>query len=270
MPVPLACATACRWCGRALDALQQRNGDCCGAALCRLRADLQRRRERAAYALERCREAAPARLRARVAAAPVVWLRPIEPELVVLGEDERAEHLAFLERVAAAPQDFAREPVHAYASRAQRAHAADAPVCASCSGRCCGQGRARHAFIDGAMLQRHAASGGGSRADAAAWYAARLPPRHIRHSCLYHGAQGCVLPRKARAPVCNGYACEALRDARAALEPRGGAVLIAGWREGDGGERLQAGWLRAGAKAPLALAPRGQGMTARRRDKPCP
>jgi len=35
-------------------------------------------------------------------------------------------------------------------------------------------------------------------------------------------------------------------------------------------ERLQAGWLRAGAKAPLALAPRGQGMTARRRDKSCP
>ncbi|GMV45650.1 MAG: hypothetical protein AMXMBFR66_10480 [Pseudomonadota bacterium] len=263
-------ATACRWCGRPLGALQQRNGDACGEAACRWRADRERRREQALHALQRCRDAAPARQRAGLAAAPVVWIQPLEAAQVELDDDERAEHLDFLMRVAAAPQDFTRDAVHAYPARAQRAHAADAPVCGLCAGRCCLLGRARHGFIDGPLLLRRAAAAGGSLAAAAAWYAARLPPRHVRHSCLYHGAQGCVLPRAARAPVCRGYACEALHDARAALATPGAGVLLAGWHPDAAGAMPQVAWLRAGARAERTPAAGGDAEARRRRGRPHP
>jgi hypothetical protein len=77
------------------------------------------------------------------------------------------------------------------------------------------QGVAYHGFIDIRLLHRRQASHGGSLDDAAAFYAAMLPARHVLYSCLYHGEQGCVLPRADRAPICNGYACDALLQARA-------------------------------------------------------
>jgi len=151
---------------------------------------------------------------ARVGAAPVVWLRPYHAPMVpVLGE-HRDEHVAYLDALAADPAALTEAPVPDWPDDISDAPTTDGPVCGSCRGHCCVQGVAYHGFIDIRLLHRRQAVHGGTLADAAAFYADALPAAHVQFSCLYHGEQGCVLPRAERAPICNGYACDALLQAR--------------------------------------------------------
>jgi hypothetical protein len=181
-------------------------------------------RERREAALAAARERAPAALAAS-SRAPVVWLQHREPVLSALTDDERAEHAAYLAAVAAEPAAHRRRGELAYPEDPGPGPAADAVVCGFCRGRCCHAGKGNRGFIDADLLERHAARHGGSLHDAAGFYLARLPAHHVADACLYQGGQGCVLPREARAPVCNGFACPPLQQARPLL---GGTANAAG------------------------------------------
>jgi len=213
----------CRWCSRPLGELQRRVAEHCGAPACRHRTDQRMMLERREAALAQARAHAPAA--AASERAPVIWLQHREPVMTALTDDERADHAGFLAAVAAEPQAHRRRGELAYPEDRGPGPQADAVVCGFCRGRCCEAGKGNRGFIDAELLERHAAEHGGSLHDAAAFYLARLPARHVADACLYQGEQGCVLPREARAPVCNGFACPPLKQARERLAGSGGAVL---------------------------------------------
>ena len=162
----------------------------------------------------------------RLGAAPVVWLRPYPAPMVPVRDDHRDEQVAYLHRLAADPDALANAPAPDWPDDISPAPSTDGPVCGSCQGHCCVQGVAYHGFIDIRLLHRRQARHGGSLADAAAFYAGALPAEHVQFSCLYHGVQGCVLPRSERAPICNGYACDALLQARGLQQAAPEASLL--------------------------------------------
>lgn len=180
--------------------------------------------------------------------AAVVWLRHAACAPAPVSVDGRAEHAAHLQAVAAAPEPHRRRPELAFAEDRGPAPAADPLVCGLCRGRCCNAGRATQGFIDAELLERHAAEHGGTH-DAAAAYLARVPPEHVAGSCLYHGAQGCVLPRTMRAPVCNGFARPPLEQARA-LDAAGAAMVLAAY---DGAVLRGAAFVAGGLREAEAL-----------------
>lgn len=91
--------------------------------------------------------------------------------------------------------------------------AAFGAACELCRGGCCQSGAANQAFIDGPMLElyleRHPKASADSVIDA---YLEFLPDQAVEGSCLYHGDQGCTLPRQMRHHICNITRCSALRD----------------------------------------------------------
>lgn len=235
----------CRYCGQPLNPLRQRLADCCEAPACRYRAvivpQLQRRQSlleaQRAHAAERSHD--PGLL-----CAPVVWLRHHDTDLVAVTAEERAGHAAELAALAADPEAHPRQTAHAgWPEDSGPAPAADGAVCGFCRGRCCRFGRAHAGFVDVGVLRARQQAHGGSLADAAAHYVSRLPATHVAASCLYHGERGCVLPRAERAPICNGYACDALQAARWHVDAAtpGGALLAAA----AGGDVPAAAWLHA-------------------------
>ena len=58
----------------------------------------------------------------------------------------------------------------------------------------------------------------------------------MRRSCVYHGADGCALPRALRSDTCNRYFCEGLqrvRDAGREVPVRLFLAQITEGRQGD-------------------------------------
>ncbi len=89
-------------------------------------------------------------------------------------------------------------------------------ICAACRGDCCVAGRDR-AFLDGATLRRQMTfhrEGERAAAEVVEAYLRRVPARSVEGSCLFHGEEGCSLPREERASICNTYECAGLRMAR--------------------------------------------------------
>ncbi len=90
--------------------------------------------------------------------------------------------------------------------------------CATCRGECCTAG-GDHAFLREDSLARvrstHPAH---NEQSLIATYAAHLPARHYRGSCVYHTTVGCALPRTLRANICNRYLCGGLTQLKRALE----------------------------------------------------
>lgn len=162
----------------------------------------------------------------RLCGAPVVWLRPYHAPMVAVDPAHRAEQVDYLLALAADPDALAKLPPPDWPDDITPAPATDGPVCGTCRGHCCVQGVAYNGFVDARLLQRRQAVVGGTLDDAAAFYAAMLPALHVQFSCLYHGEQGCVLPRADRAPICNGYACEPLLEARALQRAAPDAPLL--------------------------------------------
>ena len=89
--------------------------------------------------------------------------------------------------------------------------------CATCRGECCTAG-GDHAFLREDSIER--VRGEQPSLDPAAMlaqYADHLPERHYRGSCVYHGLNGCHLPRDLRSNLCNRYVCGGLTQLRSAL-----------------------------------------------------
>ncbi len=98
--------------------------------------------------------------------------------------------------------------------------------CGTCRGECCTAG-GDHAFLRDDSLARVRAQHPLLDAPAMlAAYAAYLPARHYRGSCVYHATGGCTLPRAMRSNICNRYLCGGLTQLKRALEASGGEVAF--------------------------------------------
>jgi hypothetical protein len=216
---------SCRWCGQPLSALARARGEVCDATDCRRRdvdaraqaqrnADLDAARHAAAVAWD-----APA-----LATAPLLWLRHHGSDLVATGAAEHAAlraHLLALESDAQTPQGDAPEAAGVPST------VLGGQLCALCRGRCCRLGLQGHAYLEARDLRAWLAQqAGASWVDAVEHWLAFVGPEHLHESCLFHGPQGCSLPRERRSDVCNRFECATLEQARGVSDSQ--AVVVVG------------------------------------------
>ncbi|MCK0148474.1 hypothetical protein MWU54_00425 [Marivita sp. S6314] len=101
-------------------------------------------------------------------------------------------------------------------------------ACIACQGDCCTLGGDRHGFLTEETMHyirwTHPTK---SRDDILEMYRSYYPEASTKNSCVYHGAQGCTLPRHLRADICNTFQCPSRRAliANHARKPRNGAVV---------------------------------------------
>jgi len=117
--------------------------------------------------------------------------------------------------------------------------------CSTCKGSCCEPGATNMAFIDPNLLEKtRGALRLESTEDAIQHYANLMPDQHVKGSCYYHGASGCVIPREQRSDVCNAYKCHALRSFQAMvnkLDDDARVLFFAGNDEGAQRAKLMQG-----------------------------
>jgi hypothetical protein len=157
--------------------------------------------------------------------AALVVLPGKESRLVPLADLKRDAFLAHINELVSRPP----------AERMEAAQPLDAPMpalaaaCATCRGYCCRYGGNR-AFIDADTIERvRALHSGIENEEIAGLYSAAIPTRHVVDSCVFHGFQGCTLPRELRADVCNQYYCKPLKEwvaASAGHEHRPTAIAV--------------------------------------------
>lgn len=110
-----------------------------------------------------------------------------------------------------ATRSSASPKVAAEATPTRENAAEAAPVapetCMVCRGWCCQAGK-DHAFLKeealGQILTNRPQE---SKPALFRDYLRRMPKTHMAGSCVYHGPQGCVLPRQMRADICNTFEC---------------------------------------------------------------
>jgi len=86
-------------------------------------------------------------------------------------------------------------------------------VCSMCRGQCCHPGLDKHAFLEAEPMRAPLHDRPEMSADdILQFYMSYLPESRIVGSCLYHAAQGCTLPRWARADLCGSYLCDNAKD----------------------------------------------------------
>lgn len=85
-------------------------------------------------------------------------------------------------------------------------------VCGTCRGACCKAGE-NHAFLTRTVLSRVKAEQRiATDASLLESYLNRVPELAREGSCIYHGAQGCALPRAMRSETCNRFLCYPLKQ----------------------------------------------------------
>lgn len=90
-------------------------------------------------------------------------------------------------------------------------------ACTACRGHCCKYGE-DHAFIRPATLRRyHREHPELTSAQVVDAYVALVPARSVAGSCVFHGREGCTLPRRMRSDVCNRYVCDDLERVHLAV-----------------------------------------------------
>jgi hypothetical protein len=130
-------------------------------------------------------------------------LEPLPPE-------RRRAFAAYLRKIIA--EAFAEPAPRVRATSSNAVHsAATEAACAACRGQCCSHG-GEHAYLDEDTIRRVARARPelGARG-IAALYRARLAKESFAGSCVFHGAQGCRLPRELRSDLCNEFYCNALK-----------------------------------------------------------
>lgn len=86
--------------------------------------------------------------------------------------------------------------------------------CAACKGFCCREGGNR-AYLKVKTLRRYLAAHPQQRPrEVLAAYLDRLPKKSMHGSCVFHGREGCTLPREMRSDTCNDYLCDAMEKFR--------------------------------------------------------
>jgi hypothetical protein len=191
----------------------------CGDAICR---QLQQERDADAHAKERARRREELRraLRAQAAATlpdlrlPIVVLPRFEESLS--GNAQR--HDAFREVIATK----AREAFATVAGPDPEAAQLDdqapgdpwstlalAQACGECRGWCCRNG-GNYAYLQESDLRRVAAEQGITTwDDMVERFLSFIPDVTYQDSCIFHGRDGCGLPRSLRSETCTSFLCEA-------------------------------------------------------------
>ncbi|QHQ34964.1 hypothetical protein [Algicella marina] len=162
-------------------------------------------------------------------------LVPFQNEaLVPLPKTRRAEFLTHLRQIVA--EAFgAAVPDEMVEGEVQTEQALDRAACATCQGFCCRQGAARNAFLYAHTISEQRSREPELTAEKVMErYEASLPEVSVDGSCVFHGGQGCVLPRQWRGETCNQFHCKEIYTAADVLEEiGGGAVLVVGERDGE-------------------------------------
>lgn len=95
--------------------------------------------------------------------------------------------------------------------------ALSALACGACRGSCCGAG-GDHAYLtEETMLRALDAHPSWTLGQIVSSYLGYIPVETVRDSCIFHGPQGCGIPREMRSPTCNTYHCAKLTDLRSRL-----------------------------------------------------
>jgi hypothetical protein len=80
-------------------------------------------------------------------------------------------------------------------------------VCATCRGYCC-RGGGDSGYIYASTVRRVRERLPDLGAQELVEQSVNAVPEHgVAGSCIFHGAQGCALPRELRAQICNTYFC---------------------------------------------------------------
>lgn len=83
-------------------------------------------------------------------------------------------------------------------------------ACSTCRGFCCFAGR-NHAFLKHSDLRRTMYDKQLASVEAlVSDYLSYLPEQSVEDSCLFHGSQGCGMPRRMRSDMCNMTLCPSL------------------------------------------------------------
>ena len=225
-------ARACPVCGRGID--PGNRADTCGEPYCREEFDSRlnraRREEERREAKEKTRREVEADLR-RAGAVPADALAAVLPahdRPLVRPHPER--RTLFAERLSGLMEDAAADP-DGPTGDAPHPEGPSGPAdvlaraaCTGCRGLCCKHGQ-EHAFIRPATLRRYLKQNPAKApAQALQDYLGRIPAESTEGSCLYHGRQGCTLPRGMRSDVCNRFLCDDLERLQKAVAGREGPV----------------------------------------------
>lgn len=141
-------------------------------------------------------------------------------QLVSQSEENIAEFRAYLENIMQlAEEQITDSASHEFIQIEHESRAVQQqtslPVinaCSTCRGACCLQAKG-HAFLNKdffawRLLNEHDTSG----AEMIDQYISQIPDQAYEDSCVYHGPQGCVLPREIRSSTCNRFLCTEIHD----------------------------------------------------------
>ncbi len=85
-------------------------------------------------------------------------------------------------------------------------------VCRTCLGTCCQWGE-DHAYLTRVVLTRVKAEQRiATEASLLEAYLDRVPKLARQGSCIFHGSEGCALPRSMRSETCNRFVCYPLKQ----------------------------------------------------------
>jgi hypothetical protein len=133
----------------------------------------------------------------------------------------RAFRRALIRLVRAAnDHDVGSSPDEIDPSPAPKVQAVLDRACALCQGFCCNNG-GDHAYLTEETVRHYWALYPGQRPrDVFAAYLRHLGTETIDGSCIFHGADGCQLPREKRSHTCNRYFCQELVDFQGSQTPQ--------------------------------------------------
>ena len=132
-------------------------------------------------------------------------------------------------------------------------------LCKGCQGNCCTLAVGEKAFIDAKTAKRASLRiKEDEAAKVALNYISYLPEKHIQGSCLFHGPDGCALPRPMRSDICNDYTCRAAHEMLNRIDTYNpdGVLCLAG----EGVDFRQAFYVQNGktSDVPLEMVTRDQ------------
>jgi hypothetical protein len=235
-------ARACPICGRRIG--PGIAGASCGEVYCREELDSRLNRARREQERREAKEAAARQIEVQLQESRAVPPNTLTAVLPAhdrpLAPQDPARRKLFAERLAGIMEDAAADPAgptgdppypEVPASPCDRLART---ACASCRGLCCKHGE-QHAFIRPATLRRYLKlHPDQTPVQALETYLSHIPAESTAGSCIYHGRQGCTLPRALRSDVCNHFICddlERLQKVVAAFGENAPPVVAVGFDE---------------------------------------
>ena len=196
--------------------------------------------QRAATAKNRtkkARKSAKARLNAGDSPVVVAIVPRVTLQLTELSAQRRAAFLDHLGKtISEAFETDPQKNAEAVTEFAEwKGHVSDSPLslnasCIACEGSCCTHGATRHGFIttQSITFQRLLAPDLTAQ-EVYDIYVGYMPEQSMQDSCVYHGPQGCVMPRERRAKICNEWQCVGRLALAEAIEKTGAqhSIVIA-------------------------------------------